>query len=118
MHREMFVLQLERLLIDTQIEKLNGMIAQAMELHQEKELLLPLIRPFLTDGTTVACPGLSIWPPANVNQVSIAFDRADVAHGKVNPLGKLLVTANVLFRVNNAGLHSKPAPLIGVSYTF
>ena len=38
--------------------------------------------------------------------------------GKVNPFGRLLVIANVLFQVNNAGLHSKPIPLIGVSYTF
>jgi transposase len=36
MHREMLALQLEHLqLIDTQIEKLNGMIAQAMKPHQE-----------------------------------------------------------------------------------
>jgi hypothetical protein len=36
----------------------------------------------------------------------------------VNPIGKLLITANVLFRVNDDGLHYKPAPLVGVSYTF
>jgi hypothetical protein len=47
-----------------------------------------------------------------VNQASIAVG------GKVNPFGKLLVSANVLFRVNDAGLHSKPAPLVGLSYTF
>ena len=36
MHREMLALQLEHLqLIDTQIEKLNGIIAQAMKPHQE-----------------------------------------------------------------------------------
>ena len=36
LHREMLALQLERLqLIDTQIAKLNGMIAQAMKPHQE-----------------------------------------------------------------------------------
>jgi len=47
-----------------------------------------------------------------INQASIAVG------GKVNPVGKLLISLNVLFRVNDAGLHSKPAPLIGVSYTF
>jgi outer membrane putative beta-barrel porin/alpha-amylase len=47
-----------------------------------------------------------------INQASVAVG------GKVNPIGKLLVTLNVLFRVNDAGLHSKPAPLVGVSYTF
>jgi hypothetical protein len=37
---------------------------------------------------------------------------------KFNPIGRLLVIANVLFQVNEAGLHSKPVPLIGLSYTF
>ena len=37
---------------------------------------------------------------------------------KFNPVGRLLVIANVLFQVNEAGLHSKPVPLIGLSYTF
>jgi hypothetical protein len=49
---------------------------------------------------------------ATINQASIAVG------GKVNPVGRLLITANVLFRVNDAGLHSKPVPLIGVSYSF
>jgi len=49
---------------------------------------------------------------ATINQASIAVG------GKVNPVGRLLITANVLFRVNDAGLHSRPVPLIGVSYTF
>jgi hypothetical protein len=38
--------------------------------------------------------------------------------GKINPAGRLLVIANVLIQVNEAGLHSKPVPLIGLSYTF
>lgn len=49
---------------------------------------------------------------ATINQASIAVG------GKVNPVGRLLITANVLFRVNDAGLHSRPVPLIGVSYSF
>jgi transposase len=41
MHREMLGLQLERLqLIDRQIEKLNGLIAQAMKPHQEAVIRL------------------------------------------------------------------------------
>jgi len=41
LHREMLALQLERLqLIDTQIAKLNGMIAQAMKPHQEAVMRL------------------------------------------------------------------------------
>jgi hypothetical protein len=47
-----------------------------------------------------------------VNQESIAVG------GKISPFGKLLVTANILFRLNDAGLTSKPTPLLGLSYTF
>ncbi|MGD0302363.1 MAG: hypothetical protein ABSE86_35250 [Bryobacteraceae bacterium] len=37
---------------------------------------------------------------------------------KYNPRGNLLVTANVLFKLDNNGLHYKPAPMAGISYTF
>jgi hypothetical protein len=40
---------------------------------------------------------------------------------KLRPLpkiSKLVVTANVLVRLDDGGLHSKPAPLIGLGYTF
>lgn len=68
------------------------------------------------------CPGV---PKCNCSYRDIASSPAShiiqdsVAVGaKINPAGRLLVTANVLFRVNDAGLHSKPVPLIGLSYTF
>jgi len=38
--------------------------------------------------------------------------------GKYNPVAKLLISANVLFTLTHEGLHSKPVPLIGVSYLF
>jgi hypothetical protein len=37
---------------------------------------------------------------------------------KYNPKGNLLATANVLFKLDNNGLHYKPAPMAGISYTF
>lgn len=40
---------------------------------------------------------------------------------KVRPFGKvsrLVLTANVLVRLDDGGLHSKPAPLAGIGYTF
>jgi outer membrane putative beta-barrel porin/alpha-amylase len=49
---------------------------------------------------------------ANINQASVAIG------GRVNLFRKLIFTANVLFRVNNAGLHYKPVPLAGLAYTF
>jgi hypothetical protein len=49
---------------------------------------------------------------STINQANIS------AGAKVRPFARFLVTGNVLFRLNNAGLHFKPSPLIGVSYTF
>jgi hypothetical protein len=37
---------------------------------------------------------------------------------KYNPIGNLLITGNVLFKLDDNGLHFKPAPMIGLSYTF
>jgi Putative MetA-pathway of phenol degradation len=68
--------------------------------------------------TTYTDPFVNVTQPnitttrATVNQASIAVG------GKFNPVAQLLFTANVLFRLNDAGLHSKPVPLVGVSYTF
>ncbi|MGC2402058.1 MAG: transporter [Acidobacteriaceae bacterium] len=49
---------------------------------------------------------------STVNQANISLG------AKVRPVARLLVTGNVLFRLNDAGLHFKPSPLIGVSYVF
>jgi hypothetical protein len=49
---------------------------------------------------------------ATLNQANISLG------GKLRAFHRLLITANVLFPVNDAGLHYKPAPLIGVSQTF
>jgi hypothetical protein len=38
--------------------------------------------------------------------------------GKLNPVGNLLITANVFFKLDDNGLHNKPAPMVGLSYTF
>jgi hypothetical protein len=46
------------------------------------------------------------------NQLSFA------AGGKFKLAGNLIVSANVLFRLNEAGLHYKPAPMIGLAYAF
>jgi hypothetical protein len=50
--------------------------------------------------------------PATLNQANLSFG------GKLRAFHRLLITANVLFPVNDAGLHYKPAPLIGISQTF
>jgi Putative MetA-pathway of phenol degradation len=58
-------------------------------------------------------------PHADLTSTTSTINQAYISvGGKLNPVGKLLVVANVLFQVNEAGLHSKPVPLIGLSYTF
>jgi hypothetical protein len=56
------------------------------------------------------------------NDISTAFatiNLASIAVGaKYNPFGNVLITINGLFRLNDAGLHSKPVPLFGLSYMF
>ena len=58
-------------------------------------------------------------PHADLTSTTATINQAYISvGGKSNPVGKLLVVANVLFQVNEAGLHSKPVPLVGLSYTF
>jgi hypothetical protein len=51
-----------------------------------------------------------------------SYNVTDASMGvKVRPLGKLsklVVTANVLIRLDEGGLSYKPVPLVGVGYTF
>jgi hypothetical protein len=55
----------------------------------------------------------------NITTTKATVNQASVAGGfKANLVGQLLFTANVLYQVNHAGLHSKPIPLVGLSYTF
>jgi outer membrane putative beta-barrel porin/alpha-amylase len=47
------------------------------------------------------------------------FDTNSLAVGvKYNAVANLLISANVLFKLDNNGLHYKPSPMIGLSYTF
>jgi hypothetical protein len=66
--------------------------------------------------------GLQVQPAANFNGVftqtnSFNANYASVG-AKVNPIGHLLLTVNVLFDLDHNGLRNKPAPLAGISYTF
>ncbi len=55
----------------------------------------------------------------NLNTFVSTVNQSNFSVGaKVRPIARLLVTGNVLFRLNDPGLHFKPSPLIGVSYTF
>ena len=37
---------------------------------------------------------------------------------KINPVGRLLVTGNVLFKLNDGGLQDSVTPVIGLDYSF
>jgi hypothetical protein len=37
---------------------------------------------------------------------------------KISPVGKLVLAGNVLIQTGNNGLHSRPTPLVGISYKF
>jgi Putative MetA-pathway of phenol degradation len=55
----------------------------------------------------------------NLNTFTSTVNQANFSlGGKVRPAARLLITGNVLFRLNDPGLHFKPSPLVGVSYTF
>ncbi len=48
-----------------------------------------------------------------------SFDTSDGSVGiKVSPVNKLLLTGNVIFRMNSAGLRADVIPMVGISYTF
>ena len=79
-----------------------------LALQNEKKIVNAMPAPDFTGGSHSDIATTT----ATLNQASIAVG------GKFSPFGRLLVIANVLFRVNDAGLHFKPVPLVGVSYTF
>jgi len=37
---------------------------------------------------------------------------------KLSPVGNLVLAGNVLIQLNNSGLHTRPTPLVGISYKF
>ena len=51
--------------------------------------------------------------------VNGSFNTGKAALGmKINPVGNLLISANVLVRLDHNGLRNKTVPLVGLSYTF
>lgn len=70
--------------------------------------------------TTFVDPFGTAYP--NVPQTALvkeAYTLADLALGaKYSPFGNLLLTGNVLLRLNKAGLRATAVPLVGISYTF
>ena len=72
---------------------------------------------FFADQTTPYPSALAKYSTVTVQNSS--FDVDNLAIGfKVNPFGRLLVSANVMIKLNDAGLRANFVPLVGVSYRF
>jgi hypothetical protein len=75
-------------------------------------------------GLGPACPNTNCNPlTGKVSTMGVrnnsSFDEDNLAVGiKVNPVGKLVISANVLIKLNDAGLRANYVPLVGISYKF
>jgi len=70
----------------------------------------------VTSTTTIA--GLTTPVPTSSTQNS-SYSISNLSTGfKVNPVGNLVISANLLTQLNNNGLRSRPTPLVGISYKF
>jgi len=73
-----------------------------------------------TDATSAVCgtytPGTT---HPNVSQIIADINIVDASLGlKYNLFGRLVITGNVILKLNDGGLRSRAVPLVGVSYTF
>jgi hypothetical protein len=73
-----------------------------------------------TDATSATCgtytPGTN---HPNVSQITTDINVIDASLGlKYNLVGRLVITGNVLLKLDNGGLRSRAVPLVGVSYNF
>jgi len=63
-----------------------------------------------TTGTLNLASSVSQNSSYSINNVSAGL--------KINPIGNLVLSGNVLFQINNNGLRARPTPLVGMSYKF
>jgi hypothetical protein len=76
------------------------------------------------DGNGNFCdPNTEPKPPNHYHTLSLvspqSFNISNASIGvKVKPVSSLLITGNVLIKLNNGGLRSNLVPLIGISYAF
>jgi hypothetical protein len=72
--------------------------------------------PRLIRGTFTAANGQAFPQIAFVTE---SYNLANGAAGlKFNPVGRLLIDLNVLFKLDSAGLRDKVTPLVGIEYAF
>ena len=72
--------------------------------------------PRLVTETFTAANGLTF---PQIDFVTESYDIVNGAAGlKLNLFGRLLLDANVLFKLNDTGLRDKVTPLVGIEYAF
>jgi hypothetical protein len=71
----------------------------------------------LTEPTPSTVSSLNLAPNPDASY-SVTNASMGVKIRPIPKVSKLVLTANVLVRLDNGGLHSKPAPLVGLGYTF
>jgi hypothetical protein len=83
---------------------------------------LPACKPFGNPAMTTCDPNDGFVAPntdQNLSPVNGHYNITNASIGaKIKPFGNLLVTGNVLLKLNDGGLRAKVVPLVGVSYTF
>jgi hypothetical protein len=76
--------------------------------------------PYKSSVAEIPAPGVTIQQ--NYQQIGIRTGSFNVVSGsagfKAQVAGNLLLTANLLFQMNNDGLRAKAVPLVGLSYAF
>jgi hypothetical protein len=101
-------------------------VFQAQRLSQEDftELGACMRNPDPSDPLNSSCPigsgpnNMGSTDP-NLSQTTRSFNVSNISLGsKLRPFSNLVITANVLIKVNNGGLRSRFVPLAGLSYTF
>jgi hypothetical protein len=77
-------------------------------------------RIYLGTRGTPPSPDISCNPTGASQECrSLNFNTNSFAIGaKYNPFKSFLVSGSALFKLDNNGLHYKPSPMIGISYTF
>lgn len=64
---------------------------------------------------TLVQQAVRVTPEARTGDLDLLIGAAGV---KINPVGRLLVSASVLFSIGNAGLQDKLTPVFGLDYSF
>jgi len=81
----------------------------------------PFLAPCMAGCTAEPSPG-TVSRPTLFPHPDASYSVTNASAGvKIRPFpktSKLVLTANVLVRLDNGGLHAKPAPLVGLGYTF